>query len=106
MESLERGRRKGANARRAALRHDNNAQPSGRTSKCLTFYCDPGPTHRTLMAEASSSKSGPSTSKPASLPPKPGTKPATDDIDKLLAQEESAFQRDFEVSLLRGFVLD
>lgn len=44
-----------------------------------------------FMAEASGSKAS-----------APTTKVNVDDIDKLLAQEESAFQRDFEVSSGHG----
>lgn len=53
------------------------------------------------MAEASSSKAQPAT--PSSSKAQAAT-PSTnvDDIDKLLAQEESAFQRDYEVSLSHG----
>ncbi|KAG8984265.1 hypothetical protein FRB90_005434, partial [Tulasnella sp. 427] len=48
------------------------------------------------MAEASSSKAAP-----------PSASANVDDIDKLLAQEESAFQRDFEVErIMKAFKLN
>lgn len=52
------------------------------------------------MAEASSSSKPPVVGKAA----EPAAATATvnvDELDKLLAQEESAFQRDLEVSLIR-----
>ena len=48
------------------------------------------------MAEASSSKA------PAVVEAKKPVAADADDIEKLLAQEESAFQRDFEVSMSGG----
>lgn len=54
----------------------------------------PHHSHRS-MAEASSSKTTKATTKAAPA--------ATDDIEKILAQEESAFQRDFEVSIGGGW---
>ncbi|KAG8910962.1 hypothetical protein FRC01_006020 [Tulasnella sp. 417] len=53
------------------------------------------------MAEASSSKA------PTSKAPSSTTNANVDDIDKLLAQEESAFQRDFEVErIMKAFRLN
>lgn len=54
-----------------------------------------------MSAEASSSSRG-----PTKKPPPPASGPGTDDIEKLLSREATAFQREVEVErILKAFKL-